>query len=484
MNPLTRRAFVHSAAAAGAAMLLPAVRVRGANDDIRVALIGMGGKGKSSVHMFESQPGVRVTALCDADKAHVDEEAAKFAQKYGRDVAVFTDCRKVIESKEVDAIYCAAPNHWHALITIWACQAGKDIYIEKPISHNIWEGRRMIEAQQKYQRIVQAGFQNRSDVGLRPLMQYLHEGNLGKIKLVRGLCCRKRDTIGGPLASPLTPPASCDYDHWLGPAEDAPLLRPRLHYDWHWSFNTGNGDIGNQGPHELDLMRWALGDPKPPRSVLSLGGRFAWNDAGETPNMQIALYDFDGTPGVFELRDLPVSSQRRADPSFRGVNIGIIVECEGGEFRGGRGGGWIYNNKGEQVKQFKGDSGGAHAANFIAAVRSRKQESLRSPIDKAHQSTLLAHLANTSYRLGRPTDGYRITALLGDDDLALGAVGRIALQLADNDVNLAQTPLQMGPKLEFDGSSERYVGGQKVEQANAMLRRQQIREPYIVPEQV
>ena len=268
-----------AAGAAGAAALAWPVRnVLGANDTVRVGFIGLGGRGRHSVKWFSGLPGVEVVGLCDPDKG-----ALASAQKGAPKAKAYTDLRKLLEDKSVDAVVVSTCNHWHALATVWACQAGKDVYCEKPLSHSIWEGRKVVEAMTKYKRIVQTGTQNRSDVGLRPAFEFIQSGQLGKIKMVRGFCYRNRGSIG-KVDGPQPIPSNVDYDLWSGPRETVPLMRKKLQYDWHWVWATGNGDIGNQGPHETDLCRWVVGKKDLPPRVISIGGRFCWNDDGETAN--------------------------------------------------------------------------------------------------------------------------------------------------------------------------------------------------------
>ncbi|MHC4396341.1 MAG: Gfo/Idh/MocA family oxidoreductase [Planctomycetota bacterium] len=270
MKRITRRDFMKSSMAAGVALALPFSRVRGANNDIRLATIGLGGQGgmgqgKYHIRLFRKIPGVRVVAICDPDKDVLDAEVKKFKERDEK-VDAYTDVRKLLEDKSIDAITTATPNHWHALVTIWACQAGKDVYVEKPAAYNIWESRKMIEAARKYDRIVQVGTQRRSDEGLQQAIEYIQQGNLGKIKFIHGLCYRKRESIG-KVYGPQPVPESIDYNLWTGPAPLVPLMRKRLHYDWHWIWATGNGDLGNNGIHTLDLCRWALG-----KNTLPAGG--------------------------------------------------------------------------------------------------------------------------------------------------------------------------------------------------------------------
>src|SRR5512136_1140786 len=287
MNMLSRRYFLKTSFLTTAGLSLPArfwAQVPGANDDIRVAVVGFGGRGGAHINEFSKMKGVRVVALCDADKHILEAGAKRFADK-GTPVKAYQDFRRLLEDKEVDVISSATPNHWHSLIVVWACQAGNDVYIEKPVSHNVFEGRKAYEASRKYNRIVQPGTQSRSNTALREALEWVRAGNIGKIKVARGLCYKRRPSIG-KVDGPQPIPDYIDYDLWCGPALKLPLMRKRLHYDWHWVWNTGNGDMGNQGIHEMDKCRWALGKRELPRSVFSVGGRLGYLDDGETPNTQ------------------------------------------------------------------------------------------------------------------------------------------------------------------------------------------------------
>ncbi|MCZ6672360.1 MAG: Gfo/Idh/MocA family oxidoreductase, partial [Verrucomicrobia bacterium] len=273
---MKRRTFIKTSTLAAGAFYIGTSRSYAAHEDLRVAVIGLNGKGKSGISDVIRTEGARLVAICDVDSELLAKRAADLESEEGVKVKTYSDYRKVLDSPDIDAITITTPNHWHALMAIQGCQAGKDVYCEKPVCHNIWEGRRIIEAQKKYNRIVQSGFQNRSDDGLWEAFPYLMEGNVGKIQMVRGLCYKNRTGIG-KRSTPLIPGKNIDYDLWLGPAKDEPIYRENLHYDWHWSWNTGNGDIGNQGPHEFDLIRWVLGDPGHPSEVVSFGGRFGWD---------------------------------------------------------------------------------------------------------------------------------------------------------------------------------------------------------------
>jgi predicted dehydrogenase len=484
------------AVGAGLAMATPGSRALGANDDIRLAVVGVGGQGSGHMRYFGEIPGVRLVAICDADRSHVERRAAGFERDQGVKLKTYLDVRKLLDDKEIDVITSATPNHWHALVTIWACQAGKDVYIEKPASHEIWEGRKMVEAARKYNRIVQIGTQRRSSGPHKAAFEWVREGNLGAIKWVRGFCYKSRGPGSNGIVrgtnGPIPVPASVDYNLWCGPAEMMPLMRQELHYKWHWVWNTGNGDIGNQGPHEMDLGRWALGDPGLPARVFSIGGRFGVKevgDAGETANTQIAFFDYKPAPLIFEVRGLPMKKGMRGMDNYRrtGVDIGNYIQCEGGYVPLGEGGGWAFDNDGNKIKPFTGKEysgigGGGHHENFIKAVRSRKREDQNGDIEVGHLSAALCHMANTSHRLGRNATVDEIKTAIGDNADMMDSFDRMLEHLAANEVDLAKEPITLGPVLTMDPAKEQYVG-EYSEMANMFLKRN-YREPFAVPEQV
>jgi predicted dehydrogenase len=492
MSNLTRRDFIRTSMAVGAGMALaaPATRVLGANDEIRIATIGVGGQGSGHLKYFSKIPGVRYVAVCDADQNHVDRAVKYFADQ-GTKVDGYTDMRKLLDRKDIDAITSATPNHWHALVTVWACQAGKDVYIEKPASHEIWEGRKMVEAARKYDRIVQIGTQKRSSEAHKEAFAWIHEGHIGKIKWVRGFCYKGRgpgtNGVVHGTNGPAPIPEGVDYNFWCGPADMVPLHRTALHYVWHWMWNTGCGDIGNQGPHEMDIARWALGDPGLPAHALSIGGRFGMggtDDIGETANTQIAYFDYKPAPLIFEVRGLPMKKGVRAMDNYRrtGVDIGDCVQCEGGYWPSGDGGGWVFDNDGKKIKQFSGRGGAGHHENFIKAVRSHKRSDLNADIEVGHLSASLCHMANTSYRLGKKMKPDEIKAALADNPEMLDSFNRMLEHLAANEVDLDKEPITMGPTLTMDAEKERYVG-EYGDLANMFIKRN-YREPFVVPENV
>lgn len=480
MARIERRAFLQSAVLLSASTALSWKRVDGANDAVRIGVIGVGRQGDALVEIFQRIEGVRIVVLCDVDR---DALAACATKRFGGEIETCSDLRRVFDRKDVDAVVSATPDHWHALLTIWACQAGQDVYIEKPVSHDVFEGRKMVEAAQRHRRVVQGGFQNRSDTGLRPAFEWLAAGNLGALRNVRGVLSRARNSIGARSHKPIAPPESVDYDLWLGPAADQPIHRARFHHDWHWIWNYGAGEIGNHGPHVLDMCRWALGDPPPPTGVQSYGARFAWNDAGETANVQIARFHYGDVPVLVEVNALSAQRGSKVRDVVKGIDTGVILTYERGEFRGDRGGGIAYDADGKVAREFPGDEGLGHAQNFIDAVRSRRIEDLRSPIESAHLSSALTHMANASLRSGRALAGSALAEELRDDVTALEVLERFRSRFAAWDVDDAKTPWSVGARLAFDARTERFTSGAGFERANGYLRRV-CRTGFVVPDSV
>jgi predicted dehydrogenase len=476
------------AVGAAAIMAAPNSRVRGANDTLRVAVVGTGGQGGGHIKYFNEKEGVCVVAICDADTAQSGRRAREFEKKYDQKLETYVDVREMLEDKNIDAITSATPNHWHSLVTIWACQAGKDVYIEKPVSHNIWEGRKMIEAARKYDRIVQTGTQKRSSEAHPTAYEWMRKGNLGAVKWVRSLCYKGRfegtNGIVNGTNGPNPVPETVDYNLWCGPAEMEPLRREKLHYKWHWVWNTGNGDLGNQGIHEMDLGRWALGDPGLAPRVMSFGGRFRVNDAGETANTQIVFFDYHPVPLIFEVRGLPRKMGDKSMDNWRrtGTRVGVVVQCEDGYWAAGDGGGHIWGNDNKRTdKQFSGRGGSSHHQNFIDAVRSHKVSDLNADIEKGHLSSALCHMGNISYRLGRNMSVSEARNTI-DNEYAMDSFERMLEHLKVNEVDLEKEPITMGPMLTMDTQNERFVG-EYSEWANMYVKRN-YREPFVVPDKV
>ena len=383
MHKFDRRTFLKNSLLGAASIgLLPVIgcqttkpptpakaRVPGANGDIRYAVVGLNGRGQSHLEGFAKVKGTRLVALCDVDSVILAREVQKCRDR-GQPVEGYSDIRKLLENQDVDVVSFATPNHWHALGTIWAVQAGLDVYVEKPVAHNVWEGRQMVAAAKKYDRIVQAGTQCRSSFGIAESIAWVRQGNLGSILRARGLCYKRRPSIG-KVAGPQGVPATIDYDLWCGPAPMAPLMRKRLHYDWHWVWPTGNGDLGNQGVHQMDIARWVLGEQEVSPRVLSVGGRFGYIDDGDTPNTLIVFHDYARAPLIFEVRGLPSSEGSQTMDKYRGVEIGVVADLQGGsmvipDYTSA----FIYDRKGVQIKAFRGAN--SHFENFIKTVRARQ----------------------------------------------------------------------------------------------------------------
>jgi predicted dehydrogenase len=474
----SRRSFLRTAGATAAAVALsPWAKVLGANEDIRVGVIGFRGRGQALLEGLGKLKGVRIVSLCDVDKDVLEKEVKKRKEK-NESVEAHTDLRKLIESKDVDVVATATPNHWHSLISIWSCQAGKDVYVEKPISHNVWEGRQAVEAARKYNRIVQAGTQSRSNPGLREAVEYVQSGKLGKIKVVRGLCYKPRGSIG-KVSGEQAIPANIDYDLWCGPAPKSPLLREKLHYDWHWVWETGNGDLGNQGIHQMDIGRWILGEPGLSPKVMSIGGRVGYVDDGQTPNTQMIIHDYEKAPLIFEVRGLPAKKGAKPMDKYHGAEIGVIAHCEEGLLSiTSYNGGIAYDKDGKVIKEFKG--GGDHFANFIDAVRNRKHTDLNGDILEGHLSSALCHTGNISHLVGKQSSADEIKEAIKGDKEAVETFGRMAEHLGNNEVKLDETKLVLGAMLKMDTKTERFTNN---DVANALLTRP-YRAPFVVPEKV
>jgi len=493
MNLLNRRDFMYDSAwlAAAAAASTPtfaaeepaASRKGPASEKLRVAVIGVRGQGMSHVHGYANKHNCVITTICDADSdvigpamKHVESVQGK-APKYEQDI------RKVMDNKDIDVISIATPNHWHALASIWGMQSGKDVYVEKPVSHNVTEGRRMIETARKYNKICQTGTQSRSQKGMREAIAFLHSGKLGKVKLARGLCYKLRPSIG-KVTGPQDPPKSVNYDLWCGPAPKKPLMRARLHYDWHWVWDTGNGDLGNQGIHEMDKARWGLSKAEFPRSCKSIGGRFGYVDDGETANTQVILFDYGDTELLFEVRGWPSKSPFPGKESpATGKKPSNFV---GNVWYGSEGflvcpsysSGVAYSNDGEVLKRFAG--AGDHFGNFIAAVRSRRIEDLNADIQEGHLSSALCHLGNISYRLGTPESFTKKPHAFAENKEANKAMTDMVAHLQQNKIKVDEIKYSNGRTLAIDTRAENFLGDKE---ADALLTRE-YRPGFEVPAKV
>jgi predicted dehydrogenase len=491
MKEINRRAFlVKTAWAAGAGALAAGLRAPawaapvGANDAVRLGIIGCGAKAQAHIKQLMLRTDVRVVALCDVDPTQIAK--AQAVLKPGT-AAPFTtpDARALLARADVDAVLVVTPNHWHALLTVWACQAGKDVYVEKPMSHTVWEGRKMVEAAAKYGRIVQVGTQYRSEDGLAAGIKFLHEGGLGKIKYVHAPYYGKRDAI--TRRKPWYPDWM-NYEAFCGPAPVSPLERDKVHYDWHWSWATGNGELGNNGVHILDVARRMVRADGPPKRVLGLGGRFVHDDPAETPNAQIAVYDYDAAPVIFEARGLPAKPGVTYMDQAGGLRVGVVAHCEGGTLAGLIG--CTANDlSGKVIKKFPGEGGVvAHMTNFLDAVRSRRTQDLAASAEIGHASAAMCHLGNISMRVGAPATPQEIAGALDAMPAAAGVARSLADHLGVHGVDLAKRPLSLGPWMDIerngDGIARVASGGEgTLERARYLLRETQ-RPPYVIPEKV
>ena len=490
MAHTSRRRFLEtiSTAVAGAAVA-PAVSFAPRwqpHNEVRVACVGVRGRGQDHIKGLQRLEGVRVVALVDVDSGVLDQRAASFFKHHGAKVDTYSDVRRVLDRDDIDAISIATPNHWHALQAVWACQAGKDVYVEKPVSHNVWEGGRIVAAARKYKRIVQTGTQSRSSQGIADGIAFVRAGKLGKIELARGLCYKPRQSIG-KVDGPQTVPDSIDYDLWCGPAPNEPLQRRRLHYDWHWVFATGNGDVGNQGVHQMDIARWALGHTTLPRRTLSFGGRVGYDDDGNTPNTQIVYHEFnDGAPLLFEVRGLPRDRAAQREgwgkkmDRYQGARIGVIVHCENGflripDYRRAI----ACDLEGNEMERFEGATD--HYQNFIDAVRSRKVSDLSADIHEGHVSSAMCHMGNVSHQLGARASKRELTTAAEAVPHCGEAWQRMQQHLEANGVAIdgANGGIVLGADIAMDPERERFVD----ERHNRRLARD-YRTGFVVPQDV
>jgi predicted dehydrogenase len=485
MTQISRRGFLQTAAAASTAFPLVTIagtkssgRVLGANDTIRVGVAGINGRGKAHISEYLGMKNVQVTYLIDPDSRLFKSRGERIRSKGGNQPACVQDIRKALEDKNLDVVSIAAPNHWHSLLAIWSMQAGKDVYVEKPMSHLVLEGRRCIEAAQKYGRLLQHGTQQRSSTGRANEMAAVASGKYGKLLVSKAYCCKPRWSIG---RKPLTkPPGELDFNLWLGPAPEQAYHGNLVHYNWHWFWDFGNGDIGNQGVHEMDIARWAIPGATLPSKVWSLGGRFAEGDQGQTPNMQMAVMKFGDVLLVFEVRGL-VDKPKVEDFPFK-FKVGNEYYTTEGRIANGQ----FYPKKGgkpERLARFdvKVAPGGAFGS-FINAVRSRKAEALNATVEHGHYSSALCHLPNISYRLGEKVPFNRKTKSLGDNREVVATFENLLENLKGTGVRLEEATYQLGRTLTVDPKTERFTGEGSAE-ANLLLTRK-YRAPFVVPDKV
>jgi predicted dehydrogenase len=437
------------------------------NEIVRHAVIGCRVRGKVHAAEFSKLKGVEVAYVCDPDIQLAETLAESVEKQTGKKPKVVRDLRTINDDKTIDTISIAAPNHWHALAAIWGMQAGKHVYVEKPVSHSVEEGRRMVQVADKSKKICQVGTQNRSRGDLAAAVEYLRAGKLGRVSLARTIVYGTRASIG-PRGSYEVPPG-VDYNLWLGPASMRPLTRKQFHYDWHWDWNTGNGELGNNNIHYVDMCRWLLGLKGLGNSVVSLGGRLGYEDAGDTPNTQIVSHQFGDLTVIQEVRGL------KSDPFSPKFKAGCIVYGSEGFLAEST----VFDPEGNVVKKLEGPSVN-HFANFMDTVRNGQRSELKADISEGHQSTGLCHVGNISYRLGGPSSVAEIRERLEKLNLnveVLKTFDKMLEHLKGNGIDLNQTKLNMGPLLKLSAAGEKFDGNPE---ANKLLGRE-YRSPFVVP---
>jgi predicted dehydrogenase len=397
VSKLTRRSFFQ-----GAALAASATRVLGANDRIGIGLVGIGGRGNAHLSAYAAISECQIRGLCDVNQAARERAQTRLTATGALKAKEYADMREMFADQNIDAVSIATPNHWHALATIWACEAGKDVYVEKPASYNVYEGSRMIETARKHRRMVQVGSQSRSIPHKIRAMALLNEGVIGQVYQAKGLCFKRRKSIGKTPAEPVPP--GVDWDLFLGPAPMRPFTQNRFKYNWHWFWDTGNGDIGNQGVHEMDICRWGLGEAAWPNSVVSTGGKYVYDDDQETPNTQLCSFDYGGREIVFEVRGLPTGPEGGLPIKPGNTVANLFLGSEGWMWVDGSGF-KVYKGESHELaieeKAEPDDSTRQHMENFLKACRSRNHKELTAEIEIGAISAGLCHLANISYRVGR-----------------------------------------------------------------------------------
>ena len=472
---------------------------KSANEELNAAIIGCGGRGGTHINEMVKASGVRITHICDIDAAVGEKRAMEIGKSQGTTPTVEADLRRILDDKSVDVVTIATPNHWHALGGIWAMQAGKDAYIEKPVCHNIAEGTALIAAARKYNRMCQVGTQCRSSEAVIKAVDFIQSGAIGEVKFARGLCYKRRKSIGA--LGDYNIPKQVDFDLWSGPAQltDPKLTRERFHYDWHWQRLYGNGDLGNQGPHQTDIARWGLGIDSHPTSIISYAGRLGYQaerkdpkyiDAGDTANTEVTIYDYGEKCIVFETRGLDVTNSadeelNRLFNSTRGNKIGVVFYgSEGFVVQSSYGRCAAYDLKYELLEEFKinGDLNSVHFGNFLDACRKRDRNVLTADVREGHLSAGMSHLGNISYYMKQDNlvSESELRSELGkikslDDNMA--TLDRTLAHLRQNEVDLEKYPLSLGAKLDFDPENEVF----EQSEANQWLSRN-YRDGFVCPQ--
>ncbi|MBX3437301.1 MAG: Gfo/Idh/MocA family oxidoreductase [Planctomycetaceae bacterium] len=478
MSKLTRRQFVKAAAASTVfapftiAGTKASGKVLGANDRIRHGVVGVNGRGSGHLSELSKVDGVDLTYLIDVDTRVFDSKAKIVEEKWGVRPTCVQDVRKALDDPNLDTISIATCNHTHSLISIWACQAGKDVYVEKPLSHNIYEGRKLVEAAHKYDRVVMHGTQSRSSQKQADEVSAVQSGKYGQLLVSKGYCCKPRWSIGFKPVT--TPPPEVDFNLWLGPAPEQPFHENLVHYNWHWFWDFGNGDTGNQGVHQMDIALWGLADGTLPTRVWSVGGRFGEKDQGQTPNTQVTVFEYGDAILLFETRGLVGK-----DSGIEQIVTNEFYTTEGkihrGKFYPLDGGDAVplQPSNARQVTE------GGPFGSFMTAVRHRRPELNNAPAAIGHASSALCHLANIAYRVGEPADLSTVKSRSGDNPQVLESFAMVERNLAAVGADPRELEYTLSRQLEFDPQSERFTSND----ANTLLTRD-YRKPFVVPDVV
>ena len=472
-NP-SRRSVLKSAIAgmAGGSFLIIGTKasgqIKGANDRVRMAVAGLNGRGQAHIKGWTGSPNVEIAYAVDPAGKVLDTAMSRLGKMAEGKFTTkgIGDIRQALDDKTLDGVSIATPNHWHSLMTIWAAQAGKHVYVEKPMSHDITEGRVVVEAQKKYGVVIQHGTQRRSDAGIAGLHEALKSGKLPRLKIAYGYCCKPRNGIGfEPVGNP---PADLDWDHWKGPAVIDQYHANYVPYDWHWFWPTGNGDLNNQGTHQLDVARWAIDDDQThPIRTVAIGGRFQWKDQGETPNTMFAMAEYpNGQMVFFNVRNVNYKGYQRQVFNEYYLEDGSVITGESSYqiLRPGA-------KKPEKLEVEKGDvTPGGNWKAFIAAVRAGDPSMANGNVMDAHYGCVLGHIMNNSYRLGEEVAFNDGATNFGGNLDAVEHFGRLHKVMSDG-VGLSASDSQytLGPVLNFDPETERFTG-QHAEEANKLLK--------------
>ena len=463
---ITRRHFVDAAVGMAAAALArpgvtaesPATAVAprpvGPNEKIRVAVVGLSGRGKTHVTEWLANPNAELVAVSDCDPAGLVKRRPEL-EAMPRQPRFEQDFRRLLDDKSIDVISIATPNHWHALMAVWAMQAGKDVYVEKPCGHTVEEGRVITQWARKLGRICQMGAQSRSMTGMRQAIDFVHGGGIGDVKVAHAICYKRRPSIG-LVDTPAPLPPGIDFDLWAGPAEKVVPIRKQLHYDWHWDHRTGNGDLGNQNPHEIDKARWGLGKRDLPRRVVSLGGRLGYVDNGDTANTQVTLFQWDDALVISDVRGLEIKTPPTVARKAGRVGVANIWWGTTGYVVTPKyNAGVAFDYDGNELAQWSGGGDQLHFANFVTGVRSRNPADLHLDIEEGHISSAMAHLGNISWTLGTVVPVGTRPSIAAADEHVRETFASLEAHLAENGVDFAATPLKLGRELTIDPRTER-----------------------------